>query len=77
MKKTRFAEEQMVKILREADKSPVVEVAKTHGVSDATFYNWRSKYGGMEASEAERKNIEDRGALPITSAWPHPYEMVW
>jgi putative transposase len=48
MKKTRFSEEQMVKILREADKTPVSEVAKKHGVSDVTIYAWRKRFGQLE-----------------------------
>lgn len=45
MKKTRYAEEQTVKILREADAAAVTEVAKKHGVSEATIYAWRKHYG--------------------------------
>ena len=54
MKKTRFSEEQMVKILREADKTPVTEVAKKHGISDVTIYAWRKRFGQLEAVDVKR-----------------------
>ncbi len=47
MKKTRFSEEQVVKILREADKAPATEVAKKHGVSEVTIYAWRKRFGAL------------------------------
>jgi len=49
MKRTRFSEEQMVKILREADATPVTVVAKKHGISDQTIYLWRKRFGKLEA----------------------------
>ena len=44
----------MVKILREADKTPVAEVAKSHGVSDATMYTWRKRFGQLESADVKR-----------------------
>ncbi len=60
MKKARFTETQIVAILKEADSGiPVKEVCRKHEISDATYYNWKSKYGGMEASDLKRmKELE-------------------
>lgn len=54
MKKSKYTEEQMVKILREADKTPVAEVAKKYAVSTETIYVWRRKFGTMNVDEAKR-----------------------
>lgn len=63
MKKTRFSEDQMVKILREADTAPVVEVAKKHGISDQTIYLWRKRFGQLEAVDVRRlRHLEQENA---------------
>lgn len=61
MKRSRFTEEQIIGVLKEHQAGlSAAELCRKHGISDATFYNWRSKYGGMEVSEAKRlKQLED------------------
>ena len=61
MRKGRFSEEQIINVLKENRAGiPVVELCRKHGISDATFYTWRTKYGGMEVSDARRlKALED------------------
>jgi putative transposase len=60
MKRARFTETQIVAILKEADSGvPVKDVCRKYEISDATYYNWKSKYGGMEASDLKRmKELE-------------------
>ena len=64
MKRSRFTETQIISILSEADAGlSVKEVSRKHGISDATYYNWKSKYGGMIANELKRlREVEEENA---------------
>lgn len=61
MKKSRFSHSQIIAVLKQAEAgTPVPELCRTHGISSATFYKWRSKFGGMDASMMSRlKELED------------------
>jgi putative transposase len=64
MKRKRYTEAQILGFLKEAESGiPVKELCRKHGFSDASFYNWRSKYGGMELSDIKRlKALEQENA---------------
>jgi len=61
MKRSRFSEEQIIGILREQEAgAKTAEVCRKHGISDATFYKWKARFGGLEVSEARRlRALED------------------
>jgi putative transposase len=70
MKKSRFSEEQIIGVLKQHESGmKTAELCREHGISAATFYQLKSKYGGLEVSEAQRlKAMEDESG-PWTSSW--------
>ena len=61
MKKSRYTEEQIIAILKQHEAGvKTADLCREHGISDATFYNWKAKYGGLDVSEAQRlRQMED------------------
>ena len=64
MKRSRFSEEQIIAVLREQEAGvPTAEICRKHGVSSATFYKWKAKFGGLEISDVRRlKTLEDENS---------------
>lgn len=74
MRTSKFSEEQIIGFLRQAEAGmPIKEIGRKHGFSDASFYKWRSKYGGMDASEAKRlRELElENGKLKVSVPRTH------
>ena len=82
MKRARFSEEQIITILKEAEGGAgVAELCRRHGISDATLYTWRSKYGGLEVSEMRRpRQLEEQSCMFLCCRSPsecHPIAVTY
>lgn len=84
MKKARFTDSQIMSILKQAEAgTPVTELCREHGMSNASFYKWRSRYGGMDASMMARlKELEDENrrlkrCMPKNVSKPRSFRRPW
>lgn len=72
MRKSKFTETQIVGMIKEAESGmPVPEICRKHGVGQSTFYKWRSKYGGMEASDVKRLKEHEDENRKLTCSFLH------
>jgi putative transposase len=73
MKRKRFTEEQIIGVLKEHELgAKTADLCRKYGISEPTFYNWKSKFGGMDVSEAKRlKTLETENAK-LSGCWPRP-----
>ena len=78
MKRTRFSEEQIIGILKEHEAGvSVADLCRKYGVSDASIYKWKAKFGGMDVSEAKRlKGLEDENQSS-SACWPTLCSTTW
>ena len=80
MKRKRFSENQIIKILREAESGvPLTELCRTHGFSKSGFYKWKAKYGGMEVSDLRRPReleVENRRLKQINAELSLEYQVL-
>ncbi len=79
MKRLRFTEEQIIGVLKEAEAgAKTAELARRHGVSEATIYNWKSKYGGMESSDVRKlKDLEEEKAPLVQVVRPQKLKILF
>ena len=79
MKCNRFSEEQIIGILKEHEAGvPVADLCRTHGVSSASIYKWKAKYGGMEAAQSDRLIMASVEFNPSRSVMMHwTFSMTW